>query len=657
VGADRKDLVLASSPHPRVCRLVQGTPAETRAHAEALVARLSPDEVFWPGDEDTGPRRLRAHLGRSYDAVVLDLHDGIDADLLAASHGFVRRGGALVVRMGPTPPEGPARLAVPPHTPAEVGSRLWHRVAAGLGPPSPYPEPLSPPPRETHGTAEQTALVEELALALAQEEPALHVVLARRGRGKSAALGLALGRIDPAIPVAITAGSLVHVAEALRFGAPPLTPLGALLDGAPRRGIIAVDEAARLPVPTLQRLVTRHPAAHFVFATTTLGYEGSGRGFVLRFLDWLADRPRPLHRHRLTTPIRWDPADPLETRLDQVLVLDAPLPPPRGRGPSCHAVLDRDALARDEALLTGVFGLLRHAHYRSTPGDLHGLLDAPNVTVHVLLEHHTVVAACLTAHEGALDAATCAALAAGRHRIRGHALADALVSHGGRPAAGRLPMVRSMRIVVHPERRRAGLGRQLAEAVHDHHADAALFGTLFGATPGLLAFRRALGYRLVRVGASRGDRSGEPAAVMIRPVTAAARALVEDLRTELAWNLDAQLALLTQEPELGLTPALRAALSDGLAPAAGPWPVGGYLNGPRTYDSVARSLEVLLPVGRVEDLVANGEISPSEAALLRARLHERLGWRACQAAAGLASVRSTQRTLRRLIRGLLHPHA
>jgi len=218
-------------------------------------------------------------------------------------------------------------------------------------------------------------------------------------------------------------------------------------------------------------------------------------------------------------------------------------------------------------------------------------------------------------------------------------------------------MVRSMRIVVHPERRRAGLGRQLAEAVHDHHADAALFGTLFGATPGLLAFRRALGYRLVRVGASRGDRSGEPAAVMIRPVTAAARALVEDLRTELAWNLDAQLALLTQEPELGLTPALRAALSDGLAPAAGPWPVGGYLNGPRTYDSVARSLEVLLPVGRVEDLVANGEISPSEAALLRARLHERLGWRACQAAAGLASVRSTQRTLRRLIRGLLHPHA
>ena len=48
--------------------------------------------------------------------------------------------------------------------------------------------------------------------------------------------------------------------------------------------------------------------------------------------------------------------------------------------------------------------------------------------------------------------------------------------------------------------------------------------------PGVLAFRRAQGYRLVRLGISGGRRAGEPAAVMIRPGCAEAAALAETLR-------------------------------------------------------------------------------------------------------------------------------
>ena len=58
----------------------------------------------------------------------------------------------------------------------------------------------------------------------------------------------------------------------------------------------------------------------------------------------------------------------------------------------------------------------------------------------------------------------------------------------------------------------------------------ALGGRLAGAqrlaadTAALLAFRRHVGYALLRGGASRGTRTGEPAAVMVRPVSAAAKA-------------------------------------------------------------------------------------------------------------------------------------
>ena len=49
----------------------------------------------------------------------------------------------------------------------------------------------------------------------------------------------------------------------------------------------------------------------FLF-TTTEGYEGTGRGFVLRFLAWAARQTRPLERLTLRAPIRWGEDDPLE---------------------------------------------------------------------------------------------------------------------------------------------------------------------------------------------------------------------------------------------------------------------------------------------------------------------------------------------------------
>jgi hypothetical protein len=64
--------------------------------------------------------------------------------------------------------------------------------------------------------------------------------------------------------------------EAFRFMAPD-----ALLAGDMRASWLIVDEAAAIPGPLLRQLVTRFPRT--LLTTTVQGYEGTGRGFLLKF--------------------------------------------------------------------------------------------------------------------------------------------------------------------------------------------------------------------------------------------------------------------------------------------------------------------------------------------------------------------------------------
>jgi tRNA(Met) cytidine acetyltransferase len=219
----------------------------------------------------------------------------------------------------------------------------------------------------------------------------------------------------------------------------------------------------------------------------------------------------------------------------------------------------RNELAVDLERLRELFGLLVHAHHRTTPGDLHRLLDAPNLRVHAALLDGRVVAANLVADEGGLPPDLSEATRTGQARLRAHALADVLVAHLGHGEAGPLRMRRSVRVAVHPALRRRGIASRLIEHTHAE-PEVDLFGTLFGASPELIEFRRRLGYVLVRVSASRGARTGEPSVMMLRPVSEPAKRLVAELRRELARELDLQLALLEADDELPMDPALIAAL-------------------------------------------------------------------------------------------------
>lgn len=632
--------------------ILEGPPEQTARRARALIAGLDDADVLWV---DGGVRSVADRLGQAFAAVVVDAHEGLHADVLGQVQGLVWGGGGLVLRRGASRPRPTAPLVVFPYDDADVGQRFGTRAWDVLEAAAVDVEPVSPVPRRLEGTAEQGEVVTSLTRAWLGK-PSRAVVLADRGRGKSSALGLAMARLPTDVRVIVTAGTRDAVREVLRFAGDGAryVSVGELLDETHAADVLAIDEAAQIPVPVLQRIVNRHRGAHLVFATTTSGYEGTGRGFALRFVDWLEREHGPVLRQTLTTPIRWGPDDPVERAVFDALLLDAQ---PSGVSRSDDGEvriesLDRDRLAADPQRLRALFGLLVHAHYRTTPGDLHRLLDAPNLSVHAALRGSQVVGATLVAAEGGLPRQMCEAAAAGQTRLRAHALADALVAHLGRPDAGAMTMARSVRIAVHPNVRRCGIATRLVEHVQAHH-EAELWGTLFGATAELVAFRRSLGYEVVRLSASRGTRTGEPSVMMVRPGSEHARALVRSLREELARELPLQLELLEADGELLLEPALASALRAQL-PQVEPWTAEqararslAYAHGPRTFESVATAVRAV-----VEALPLDGLPAP-ERAVLEGRVLACRGWRRVTAEAGLPSVPAAMRALRRGVRSLL----
>lgn len=675
---------------PRTCVVLRGTSDQTAEQARWLLQQYDPRHVLWisngadtangiaPAFVHAPPGGVKKHLGSSYDAVVLDTHRGLDADVLGQCEGFIWAGGALVLRMpseGQSPNDGSSALLVHPFVPADVTQHFWQRFethlrAFDVPPPT---VPLAPPTRAPLGNADQMHLVRTLTNIWRSSVPNVVSVTADRGRGKSSALGMAIRDLleMDARRVALSAPHPQALGEVLRFAGefPTLVCVepDELVQTPDSFDVIVIDEAAQISVPLLEQISLRHPDAHLAFATTARGYEGTGRGFVLRFLAWLQKQPRPYRAHELTQPIRYGPGDPVERFVHRLLLLNAGptdgLRPslqtrtrgdlPRRRAASRCRIVPRSELAHRPSLLERIFGLLVQAHYRTTPSDLQRLLDAPNLDVHIVEQGHQILGVALIAQEGELPASLCEDISRGRQRVRGHALPETLAWHCAMPGAAQLRYRRSVRIAVHPAQRRHGLATLLVEHVHPFY-DVDFWGTLFGATPELIRFRRSLGYEIVRVGVSRGARTGEPAVAMLRPCQAAAEGWMTQLRANLARSLPEQLRLLDVENPGLLGPALVAALRDGL-PMPAPLSVSErdrlvqhYLRSPQPYELVAFAIQPW-----VQAMGANLEqLSVPHRKLIESRVLQQRSWRDAAVDAAFGRVPHAMRELRKALQTL-----
>jgi len=537
--------------------------------------------------------RARSQLGSEHDLIVYDAVSpgaGFDPDAFGAISGTVLAGGWLVL-LTPKhwrqpdcdhwlPDADYRRLAHWPHVPETLSARYLQRLAVHLQHgtnlfvwPADAPLPITstsidelsaqevPAPGISVGdsdclTPDQAKAVSRLT-RMRRRRPV--VLMADRGRGKSAALGIAAARrlMQGEQRLWVTASSVVAV-EALFDRLEQLLPGGrresnrfeVSVNGrdccvewlAPEQVVPAlaatdidarspptlfVDEAASIPAARLMSWLQRLP--RIAFATTVHGYEGTGRGFEVRLRDAL-DRLTPdWKRLTLSAPIRWGEGDPLEALTRDLLCLDAEiaeLGQADGDNDVAHVWLDRASLASDEKLLNQVFGLLVQAHYRTSPSDLRQLLDGPDI--HLLaafagddMGKKHVVGIGVVQQEGGFDATLANAIYRGQRRPRGHLLAQSLATHGGYEQAALARWWRVMRIAVHPAARRRGLGAAMIEqiAVTGRARGLDRLGVSFGAEPSLIRFWRRQGFRSLRIGLTREASSGEPAQMMGRGLT------------------------------------------------------------------------------------------------------------------------------------------
>ncbi|WP_240610050.1 tRNA(Met) cytidine acetyltransferase TmcA [Billgrantia endophytica] len=542
--------------------------------------------------------KARIRLGGEHDLVVLDaVSEGaeFDPDVFGALSGTLRAGGLLVLL---TPPDWKRPAAASPYL-----MRLHRRLegAGGVvrwpvdsGPA--FPEYLltvaerTPAPSEDPDclTADQAEAVARL-VKLKRRRPL--VLTADRGRGKTSALGIACARlllagerrilVTAPRPAAVSAlferlerlcpsgrrqdNSFIEANGArVDFMAPD--ELSTLVERGEAGGAgcrLLVDEAAAIPAALLGQWLERFP--RLAFATTVHGYEGSGRGFALRFRERLERQAPDWREFHLAMPIRWAEGDPLERLVNDLLLLDAEPPPASAPGGLDMWRWCRHALAAEEEQLRAVFGLLVQAHYRTSPADLRRLLDEPGLRVATLASRKQTQAVMLCGEEGGFDAGLAEQVARGERRPQGHLLAQSLAAHAGSRDALMARLRRVQRIAVHPGRRREGLGRRLlqAELVDARRAGVDLVGASFGAEPGLIAFWQAQGFRAVRLGLSRETATGEHAVMMVAPVSDRGEALAGELTAGFQQLLPMLLAfeLNTLDPMVAL-----ALLAEGPRP-------------------------------------------------------------------------------------------
>jgi len=400
-------------------------------------------------------------------------------------------------------------------------------------------------------TADQVRAVAGLS---GLSEPAHAVVLtADRGRGKTSAAGLAAASLaaagrdvlvtaptfEPTEPLFERAVDLLarletleddsgaHCLRTTTGGRIRFLPPSDASDHASEVDAAIVDEAAAIPVDLLTRFLA---APSVAYCTTVHGYEGTGRGFAVRFRDRLAADSKSVTDIELTEPIRYARGDPIESWLFRTLLLDARPPVDQlvdGASPETVAYrrITQTELASDEPLLRSVFGLLVVAHYRTDPSDLVRLLDAPNIEIRALDYAGHIVSVAVLVREGGLDAELRAAMYEGQ-RVRGNMLPDVLTSQLRDEFAAEPVGYRVMRIATHQAARSRGVGSQLLARCHEEFADDVdWLGVGFGATPRLVDFWAENGYRTVHLSITANDRSGEHSALMLRPCSAAGHSL------------------------------------------------------------------------------------------------------------------------------------
>ena len=498
-------------------------------------------------------------LGSELPAIIYDARQGIHLDALAIAAGTLQDGGLLLFllnywsHLANQPDSDSLRWSGEKHainTPhfiaflrekiAKYGFPIYQNTPLTLALPTPQKD------RSTHcqPTLEQARLLQQMAEA--DEE--ILIITAKRGRGKSALAGLfAKQQVAQNQPVILTAPNKSAVNIFNAFAGVDITfmppdKLSQNLSDAPQQFAnhwLFVDEAAMIPLDILFRLTKAFKRV--VLTTTIHSYEGTGKGFLLKFM---AKTGRTLGHVELFTPLRWQADDKLEAFIDDLLLCDCEdrLPQPSYDGVLAEQIEMSHCERIPHDQMESVYGLLTLAHYRTSPLDLRRLLDAPQQQFYLAHAQDALLGCVWAVPEGGLaDKTLIRQIRRGERRPRGNLVAQMLCFQAGLEEACALRSLRISRIAVQPNWQQQGLGQRLIAKMKQQQikqqSAVDFLSVSFGYTPELLAFWQKCGFILVHFSESKEASSGCYSVVALCPLSEKGRVFMQRAEKQFQRNL------------------------------------------------------------------------------------------------------------------------
>ncbi len=396
-----------------------------------------------------------------------------------------------------------------------------------------------------NATLDQQKIIEQIL----QKESELYFLTAKRGRGKSALAGLLANQLDTKIYLTAPNKSAVKILaefsqKEIIFIAPDELFLALQIDPSfSENAWLFVDEAAMLPIAQLNAF--SHHFKHILFTTTIHSYEGTGRGFELKFKQKIN---RTFSDFELIEPLRWSKDDVLEAFIDELLLLNV-------EDDFKQTLYDKSKVRQitersQEKILSSLpqfYGLMTLAHYRTSPLDLRRLFDANSQYFFAAESERNLLGAVWALKEGGIeDLALIEAIQQGTRRPKGNLVPQALCFHAQQQKACELHSLRISRIAVQPMWQQHGIGTQLIEYI-TQNADVDYLSVSFGYTKELAQFWQKCGFSLVHLGEHLEASSGCYSVIALKGLSAQGIELEKEATQSFQRNIPLSFHPLAQE--------------------------------------------------------------------------------------------------------------